>query len=255
MTTLNPISVQLYSLRDLGSLDTILDAVAAAGYKAVELLQVHVEDAAATKAKLDARGLVASGAHIGIGALRAKQPWVLDGAKLLGLHHVFMPAHPNDERTGTAAQWDERGHELGLLARWLRSQGVRLGYHNHNWEFAPLPDGSLPIERLFASSGDSLFLELDLAWVVRAGASPSTWLKRYADKLLAVHVKDLVPEGQNADQGGWADVGAGMIDWQRYYAESIAAGAKWLVVEHDKPKDPAGSVKNSLAFLNRLRAA
>lgn len=255
MTSTNPVSVQLYSLRELGSLDTILDAVQAAGYKAVELLQGHVEDAAATKAKLDARGLVASGAHISIGALRAKRPWVLDGAKLLGLHHVFMPAHPPEERTAVAADWDARGHELGQLARWTRSQGIRLGYHNHNWEFVALPDGSLPIEHLFAHAGDSLFLELDLAWVVRAGASPSTWLKRYADRLLAVHVKDVAPEGRNAEQGGWADVGAGIIDWKRYYAELLAAGAKWLVVEHDKPADPAGSVKASLAYLKRLEAA
>ena len=255
MTNLNPVSVQLYSLRELGSLDAMLDAAVAGGYGAVELLQSHVEDAAATKAKLDARGLVASGAHISIGALRAKRSWVLDGAKALGLHHVFMPAHPPEERSAIAADWDARGHELGQLARWTRSQGIRLGYHNHNWEFVPLADGSLPIEHLFAHAGDSLFLELDLAWVVRAGGNPSTWLKRYADRLLAVHVKDVAPEGRNAEQGGWADVGAGIIDWRRYHAESLAAGAKWLVVEHDKPADPAGSVKASLAYLKRLQAA
>ncbi len=69
-----------------------------------------------------------------------------------------------------------------------------------------------------------------------------------------MHVKDVVPEGQNADQGGWADVGAGMIDWARYRRESLAAGAKWLVVEHDKPLDAAASVKASLAYLAGLEA-
>ena len=134
-------------------------------------------------------------------------------------------------------------------------QGVRLGYHNHNWEFTPLADGSLPITHIFDNAGDSLFLELDLAWVVRAGASPSTWLKRYADRLLAVHVKDVVPEGQNGDEGGWANVGSGIIDWKRYRIEALQAGAKWLVVEHDKPKDPSGSIKSSLDYLSGLKAA
>ncbi|EJJ27115.1 sugar phosphate isomerase/epimerase family protein [Rhizobium sp. CF142] len=251
----NPVSVQLYSLRDLGSLDTILDAVVAAGYQAVELTQSHVEDAEATKSKLDARGLKASGAHIGLGALRQKQAWILEGSKLLGLHHVFMPAHPVDERTGTVSDWMSRGRELGLLARWMRSQGVRLGYHNHNWEFSPLADGSLPITHIFDNAGESLFLELDIAWVVRAGASPSTWLKRYSDRLLAVHVKDVVPEGQKADEGGWADVGSGIIDWKRFKGEALKAGAQWLVVEHDKPKDPAASIKASLGYLKTLEAA
>lgn len=251
MTSNNPISVQLYSLRALGSLDAMLDAAAGAGYRAVELLQSHVEDAAATKQKLDARGLTASGAHVGLAALRQKRDWILAGAKVLGLHHVFMPAHPADERGGTAADWAARGRELAPLARWLRSQGLRLGYHNHNWEFAALPDGSLPIEHIFANAGDSLFLELDLAWVVRGGASPSTWLARYADRLLAVHVKDLMPEGQGADEGGWAAVGSGIVDWRRYRREALAAGAKWLVVEHDNPKNPAESVKSSLTWLQR----
>jgi sugar phosphate isomerase/epimerase len=253
--TANPISLQLYTLRELGSLDSMLDAAKAAGYKAVELLGPHVEDAAATKGKLDERGLVASGAHVSLAALRAKRGWVLDGAKLLGLHQIFMPAHPTEERGGGPAEWSQRGRELGQLARWLRSQGVRLGLHNHNWEFTPLPDGSLPVEHLFEHAGDSLFLELDLAWLVRAGAHPSTWIKRYADRLLAVHVKDLARPGQNLDQDGWADVGAGIIDWKRYVAESEAASVKWLVVEHDKPLDPAGSVKASLDALTRIASA
>lgn len=254
MTT-NPVSVQLYTLRNLGGLEAMLDAAQAAGYRAVELLQPHVEDAAETRKQLDRRGLVASGAHIGIAALRARRSWVLDGAKLLGLHHVFMPAYPSEERDGGAAGWAALGREIGQLARWLRSQGVRLGYHNHNWEFAPLPDGSLPFEHLFADAGDSLFLELDIAWLVRGGANPSTWITRYADRLLAVHVKDVAPAGQNVDQGGWADVGAGIVDWPRYRREALTAGAKWLVVEHDAPADPAGSIKASLGYLDKLAAA
>ncbi|WP_158515685.1 sugar phosphate isomerase/epimerase family protein [Pararhizobium polonicum] len=226
-----------------------------AGYKAVELTQNHVEDAEVTKAKLEARGLIASGAHIGLAALRQKQPWVLEGSKLLGLHHVFMPAHSVEERVGNASDWASRGRELGLLARWMRSQGVRLGYHNHDWEFRPLADGSLPITHIFENAGDSLFLELDIAWAVRAGASPSTWLKRYSDRLLAVHVKDVVPEGQKADEGGWADVGSGIIDWERFKDEALKAGAQWLVVEHDNSKDPAASIKASLGYLKTLESA
>ncbi|WP_319520443.1 sugar phosphate isomerase/epimerase [uncultured Martelella sp.] len=255
MTNSNPISVQLHSLRDLGDLDTMLDAAADAGYKAVELLEDHLQDADATKAKLEARGLVASSAHVGMAALREKRPYVLAGAKLLGLHHVFLSAFAPEERGGGAAEWDARGRELADLARWLRSQGVRLGYHNHNWEFEKLEDGSLPIERIFDNSGDSLFLELDLAWIIRTGADPSMWMNKYSDRLLAVHVKDIAPAGENEDQGGWADVGAGTVDWPRYRREALEAGAQWLIVEHDKPKTPALSVANSLKYLNGLVSA
>jgi sugar phosphate isomerase/epimerase len=65
----------------------------------------------------------------------------------------------------------------------------------------------------------------------------------------------VVPEGQNADEGGWANVGSGIIDWKRFRAEALAAGTKWLVVEHDKPKNPAASVKASFDYLKKLEAA
>ena len=61
--------------------------------------------------------------------------------------------------------------------------------------------------------------------------------------------------GANLDEDGWADVGAGIIDWARYRREALAAGAQWLVVEHDKPRDPAASVRASRAHLERLAEA
>src|SRR5690606_27867706 len=209
----NPIiAVQLYSLRTLGDLDAQLDAARAAGYTHVELLQGHVEDAPATIEKLAARGLKASSAHLSMDGLRYKYQLLLDNSKLLDLHHVFMPAFAPAERGGGPSHWADRGRELGILARRFRSQGVRLGYHNHDWEFRILPDGSLPMDHLLANSGDSLFFELDLAWIIRSGADASAWLERLKGKLLAVHVKDLAPPGENADEGGWADVGAGTLD-------------------------------------------
>src|SRR4051812_15899020 len=59
-----PISIQLYSLRNAGDLDRQLDIVREAGFDQVELIGSQLEDAVATRAKLDARGLVASSAHV-----------------------------------------------------------------------------------------------------------------------------------------------------------------------------------------------
>ncbi len=244
-----PVAVQIYTLRSLGSLDAMLDAAVEAGYQAVELLGPHVEDFAATKEKLDARGLVAAAAHIKLAALRAKPDWILAGAKALGLHHVFLSSYPVDEEPKA---WDARGRELANLARWLRSQGVRLGYHNHAVEFVPLEDGTLPFDLMLAHSGDSLFVELYLAWIARAGQDPGAMIGKYADRLLAVHVKDLAPEGENADEDGWADAGHGVLQLDRWCRESLAAGAKWLIVEHDKPRDPLASITRSRAFLSKL---
>ena len=59
-----------------------------------------------------------------------------------------------------------------------------------------------------------------------------------ADRLVSAHVKDIAPAGQNEDEDGWADVGAGVLDWPDLWQACRAAGAKWMVVEHDKPERP-----------------
>jgi sugar phosphate isomerase/epimerase len=65
-------------------------------------------------------------------------------------------------------------------------------------------------------------------------------------------VKDIAPDGQNADQDGWADVGAGVMDWRDLWRACRGFGAQWMVVEHDKPADPAQTARASFAFLRNI---
>ena len=93
---------------------------------------------------------------------------------------------------------------------------------------------------------------MDIAWLVRGGADPKGWLERYRDRIVSAHVKDIAPPGQNEDQDGWADVGAGVLDWRGLWQAARAAGAKWMVVEHDKPADPAATARASYVFISRM---
>ena len=45
-----------------------------------------------------------------------------------------------------------------------------------------------------------------MAWIVRGGADPFEWIKRYADRIASVHIKDIAPAGECEDEDGWADV-------------------------------------------------
>ena len=66
------LSIQLYTLRSLNDLDKVLDTVGAAGYRYVEGIGSHLDDAAAVKAKVDARGLRFSSSHVSLAALRER---------------------------------------------------------------------------------------------------------------------------------------------------------------------------------------
>ena len=91
------LSIQLYTLRSLHDLGTILDIVAAAGFRNVEGIGSHLDDAANMKAKLETRGLKFSSSHVGLAALREqKRAGVkrrLAGFRVLTPRTVARPGH------------------------------------------------------------------------------------------------------------------------------------------------------------------
>jgi sugar phosphate isomerase/epimerase len=255
MAVTNVLAIQLYTMRSLEDLDRILDAVAEAGFRHVETVGAQLDDAANVKAKLDAHGLMASSSHVGLAALRERPEALVDACRTLGIDQLFMPAVPPDKRDMPAAGWRALGRELGDMAERLREQGIELGYHNHDWELAPKKGGRTALELLFEAAGGSpLTWQVDVAWLVRGGADPKVWLDRYRGRITSAHVKDLAPSGQNQDQDGWADVGAGVLDWRDLWRACRDAGARWMVVEHDKPGDPARTARASFAFLSSMGA-
>jgi sugar phosphate isomerase/epimerase len=253
-TTILPHSIQIYSLRTLGSLDAQLDCLAAAGHRHVELIGSQLDDAAATRAALDARGLTASSSHVGMAALRERPEQVIAACQTLGFTQLFMPAVPPDERDSDGDYWLALGRELGALAQRFEGEGISLGYHNHHWELQPKAGGANALERLFqGAEGSPLSWQMDVAWLVRGGADPLAWMQRAAGRIVSLHAKDLAPAGEKLDEDGWADVGTGSLDWPTLARAGRTAGALWIVAEHDKPNDPARFARNSQAFLSQLK--
>ena len=253
MSATDHLSIQLYTLRSLEDIDRILDTVAAAGYRYVETVGSHLDNASNIRAKLDARGLKASSSHVSLAALREKPDAVVDACRTLGFTHLFMPAVPPEQRDMVADGWRSLGQELGRMAQTFFEQGVRLGYHNHHWELKPKDNGKTALELMFeAAEGSPLTWEVDVAWLARGNADPKDWINRYRDKVTAAHVKDIAPPSQNDDQDGWADVGSGTLPWRDLWRICRDAGAEWMVVEHDKPADPAQTARVSFAFLKNI---
>jgi sugar phosphate isomerase/epimerase len=233
------LSIQLYTLRSLGNLERVLDTVQQAGYGQVETIGSHLDDAENVRAKLDARGLKVSSSHVSLTTLRERPDQVVQACYTLGFDQLFMPAVPPEERGGDASYW--------------REQGIAFGYHNHHWELAPKEGAKTALELIFEAAADSpLAWQVDVAWLTRGGADPKDWMYRYRDRILSAHVKDIAPEGQNEDQDGWTDVGAGVLDWRDLWQAAREAGARWMVVEHDKPADPAETARASYAFISRM---
>jgi sugar phosphate isomerase/epimerase len=250
MNIAEELSIQLYSLRDYGNLDSQLSALAEIGFRRVEIIGSHLDNARDTRARLDAYGISAPTGHVSIEALRDRLDWVAEQAQIIGVRELYMPALPDAERTASADQWERAGAQLGWMAGRLKTHGVALGYHNHDWELSHFDDGTTPLDRLFAGAeGSPLTFEADVAWLARGGADPVEWMRSQQRRLTAVHVKDIAREGADPAEEGWSDVGAGTLDWPMLWREAIQLGAKWMVLEHDKPSDPIGFARASRAYL------
>jgi sugar phosphate isomerase/epimerase len=135
----------------------------------------------------------------------------------------------------------------------MKGKGIDFGYHNHHWELKPKDGSKTALELLFeAAEGSPLTWEADVAWLARGNVDPKAWIERYSRLVTAAHVKDIAPTGQNEDQDGWADVGSGTLDWKDLWQTCRKAGARWMVVEHDKPADPARSARSSFEYLRTI---
>lgn len=246
------LSIQIFSLRKLGDLDRQLDVVASAGFGHVELINAYLEDPVTTRAKLDARGLKASSSHVSIAALREKLDDVATACEVIGFNELFVPSVPKDERGNDSPYWEAIGHELAGFAQRLSERGIALGYHNHNWDVQPKRDGRTPLELVFGPPGSLLRWQVDVAWLIRGGVNPIEWMQRYAGRVTSAHAKDMAPAGQKLDEDGWADVGTGTLDWKTLAPACKAAGARWLVAEHDNPLDGERFARNSFPYLSSL---
>src|SRR5215471_16497574 len=114
MSVTDVLSIQLYTLRSMNDLDRTLDTVAAAGFRNVEGVGSHLDDAANVRAKLDTRGLAFSSSHVGLAALRERPDRVMAACQLLRFDQLFMPAVPLEQRDMDASGWRSLGRELGV---------------------------------------------------------------------------------------------------------------------------------------------
>lgn len=245
----HPIGVQLYTLRSLlaEDLEGTLASVREIGYREVEFAGLWGRTPGQMRGLLDDLGLRAASSHHGLIEVRNRWEAVLEGAAVLGQKWVVVPSIDGRERTrdGLLAIADE----FNAAGEAARAHGLGFGYHNHAWEFEPLPDGTLPYDLLLERTDPELVkFQMDLYWTVHGGADPLQYFGAYPGRFTTVHVKDRTPDGR------MVDVGAGSIDFRFIFDRHARAGIQHYFVEHDQPADPLASVRASFQALEAVLA-
>ncbi|BDP43540.1 xylose isomerase (plasmid) [Deinococcus aetherius] len=237
------LSVQMYTFRDAQQADptATVARVAGIGFRYVEPFGIGssrqtpaARMATATTLRRDL------GDHgLGLSSVHAAAPYgpqadaILDELDLIGakLAVVSWPGEVHGFERDALSTLDGTRRFAGAMneaARNASARGIRLGYHNHWWEWDTLENGQAAYDTLLGLLDPQVFTEVDIYWARTAGQDPAELLQRLGDRTLALHVKD-GPATPEADQ---VPLGGGVVD---YRAAILAApSAKWHVLEMDR---------------------
>jgi sugar phosphate isomerase/epimerase len=235
-------ALQLYTVREQLAADRAgtIAQVAGFGYAAVEPFGI-LADPAGLHEDLAAHGLTVTSVHAIPSAPDAEA--VVAAAQTLGADTIIVPFMP-PERFADAASVAELAAELNGMAARVSADGLRLGYHNHDFELSSIVDGRPALEVLADALEDNVLLEVDTYWAAVGGADVVALLGRLGDRVQYLHVKD-GPIVNRDDE--MTAVGSGRMP----VAEILAASdAPWRIVELDRcATDMMAAVSDSLTWL------
>lgn len=222
-----PISVQLWSVREqlAADRDGTVRRIAELGYRAIEPYN-PADDPKGLRQLADELGVTISGVHAG-GLVRDPEPGpAFDAVAQLGTELAIVPAGIPEAEFTTRDGIARTADLLNGLSEQAAGYGLRLGYHNHWWEFEPLIDGVHALEVLAERLDPGVFLEIDTYWAAVGGAQVPDVLQRLGDRVLALHIKDgpVVKDEPNLA------VGDGAMSVPEILAANPAA---WRIVEFD----------------------
>ncbi|MEP7266775.1 MAG: sugar phosphate isomerase/epimerase [Saprospiraceae bacterium] len=262
----NNIGIQIYTIRDILQKDATggIKAIAAAGYKNVELAgyndgKFYGLPAKELKNLTDGLGMKVLSSHVMVdpvgffkeNKLSDEYLKALDDAVFLGQKFIvwpfIMPPFRNDLDNAKrfAALFNAAGAEA-------KKRGLRFGYHNHNFEFAPIGDSKTNMFDIFMKETDPVLVsyELDLYWVVFANVDPIAFIKQNPGRFSLYHVKDLA----KTDKRESIEIGDGTIDFNKIFKEGKVSGAQYYIVEQEAYRTTSlDAIKTNFKRISKLK--
>ncbi len=221
-----PLGLQLYTVRRDLERDyaRTMHRIRAIGIRQVQANLTQSGKSAVQQRKIyDDLGIAWTSIHAGGDALRKRLAATIDAAGRAGITNITcaLPLYPIEQARLMAgpsiADWQRNAEALNRCGMICRGAGMTFAYHNHNLEFRRIGK-MVPYDLLLKETVPSLVqMEMDIGWVVAAGADPVAYLRKYPARIHAVHIKDLKRQGvPNTDlKMVGAVVGRGIVDWKK----------------------------------------
>ena len=244
-----PVGYQLYSAREMAAKDlkSVLVSLKEMGYDGVEFAGFYQYTAEEIAAMLQETGLKAVSSHVPLASIEKDMFGTISFHKAIGCDTIVVPYLEEERRPGKPAFANvmQSIYQFGQLCKLA---GIRLLYHNHDFEFVMF-SGMYGLDFLYeAIPADLLQTEIDVCWVKYSGVDPAEYIRKYTGRAPIVHLKDFVGKkgegtpygliGQDKEADAVAfefrPFGHGCQDATAVVEAGIDAGAEWFIIEQDQ---------------------
>jgi len=142
---------------------------------------------------------------------------------------------------------------LPMVNEKVRQYDIKVAIHNHGPTDKMYPTPTSIIERI-NKLDKRIGLCMDIGHTMRSGIDPSIPAKKYADRLLDLHIKDV--SAANKD-GHAVEMGRGVIDIPEFFKTLIDIGYDGVAsFEYEKDaKDPLAGLAESVGYAKGVLAA
>lgn len=160
---------------------------------------------------------------------------------------IIWHGWPRDPRFDSLAGVRDLASACNEAADIARDRGLRLGLHNHWWEFEPV-EGGRPIRLLHEALHPDIFWQLDVYWARTAGVEPAAALAELMPRIGSLHLKD----GPAVHGRPMTALGRGSVDLPRVL-RALACPVDWVIELDECAGDPLEAAAESLAYLESWR--
>ncbi len=249
------VGIQLYGLRNAMANDFVgtLRAVRDMGYEYVEFAGYFGYTGEQIKAILDELGLKCISVHQTIDFFDENPLEKINFLKTFGVKYNVIPWYDRTKLAGNP-EWDETAAKFLATAKLLSENGMKLGYHNHDFEYVTYEGKYLHDYIMEAIPEELIEPEFDTCWLHYAGLRPEEQIRRYKGRVTLVHLKDfvckklaagpvyaLIDADGNASQGKtladngfeYTPLGQGIQDLGAILEACEECGTEYVIVEQD----------------------
>lgn len=170
-------------------------------------------------------------------------------AATAGLKYLISPSESGAKTADDFKKLANRFNECGEICK---KHGLQFGYHNHDAVFKPT-DNQVPLDILLNNTDkNNVVFEMDIYWVVTAGADPITYLKKYSGRFKLGHIKDRIKNATGEDESCIA--GEGSIDFPKILTVAKNNGMEYFIIEQERfdNSTPLESAKADAKYMSSL---